>query len=822
MSAAYQELLATYQAAGQPSLGYNPITNTTLPSGPRYYDESAETLDSFVKLGGNDAHLWNYIQNHFWNGSIYGYTSPSTYECEVGFFAFVIGYFYAVSGYNLANFSRVYLDLYNKLLVSGWGSVAWGVPGVLQHASGNPQLRLENTLGAIQALQAYCGSSSWQSSFVDLLSGSEKAWTALLASPLYSAGRFKLHSDVGFSDDGTALGMMTLFLEGIIPSTGSLAMPLNDEGYQDVEGLSPATLFRFDYANTRIRIPVNPGELKFQFGTGVASSTFPSAGVYDVQFDSSWNVVTSVNWAGPLDSQFEYLAANTSSPASPPAYYPPSLGVTSTLASSNSTFYCEWFPSATLSGFMLSDNNTGTMVNETWTSFNSLGMGNSWSNTSLTLNDTANSVVQWKFYANDTSNNWNDTMPFQNLTIRPKIHDIAVTSVVPSKTIIGQGFPLNVSVTVANLGDYRETVNVTTYANMTPVDPPSSIDLASKESSVVIFTWNTSGFDGGNYVMSAYAEPVPNETELNNNNCTDGVVTIAVHDIAVTDINFSRQPTSVNDTVTAYVTAQNNGGNAENFTVSVNCTLVNETVIGVEPLTLAPEESATLNFTWTPAEVGLCTIKAFTSEIVGDQSPDDNTRIAYLFVSSSHDVAVTNVTCGKTVVCQGYNCSDIDVIVANIGDFTEVFNVTVYVNMTANANLTSIAEFSNVSLNSGNSAILISHWNTTGFSKGNYTINAYAEPVPGDTDTANNNFTGGWVFVSTIGDLTGGTSNPWDFVPDGKVDGKDIAIVALCYGSAPGCPPPYVWNPNSDVNNDAKIDGKDIALVAAHFGQAGP
>jgi hypothetical protein len=70
--------------------------------------------------------------------------------------------------------------------------------------------------------------------------------------------------------------------------------------------------------------------------------------------------------------------------------------------------------------------------------------------------------------------------------------------------------------------------------------------------------------------------------------------------------------------------------------------------------------------------------------------------------------------------------------------------------------------------------------------------------------------------------LTGGTPNLWDFVPDGKCDGKDITIVAICYGSAPGCPPPYTWNANCDVNNDGKIDGKDIALVAIHYGQAGP
>jgi hypothetical protein len=83
-------------------------------------------------------------------------------------------------------------------------------------------------------------------------------------------------------------------------------------------------------------------------------------------------------------------------------------------------------------------------------------------------------------------------------------------------------------------------------------------------------------------------------------------------------------------------------------------------------------------------------------------------------------------------------------------------------------------------------------WNTTGFAKGNYTLSAYAWPVPGETDISDNNFTGGWVFVSMVGDLTGGSANVWDFVPDGKCDGKDVSVLAKCFGSIPGCSPPVI------------------------------
>jgi parallel beta-helix repeat protein len=63
--------------------------------------------------------------------------------------------------------------------------------------------------------------------------------------------------------------------------------------------------------------------------------------------------------------------------------------------------------------------------------------------------------------------------------------------------------------------------------------------------------------------------------------------------------------------------------------------------------------------------------------------------------------------------------------------------------------------------------------------------------------------------------------SPWknpvgDVNMDGKVDGKDIAIVALAFGTVPGDPR---WNALADVNADQRIDGKDMTIVAIHFGK---
>ena len=67
----------------------------------------------------------------------------------------------------------------------------------------------------------------------------------------------------------------------------------------------------------------------------------------------------------------------------------------------------------------------------------------------------------------------------------------------------------------------------------------------------------------------------------------------------------------------------------------------------------------------------------------------------------------------------------------------------------------------------------------------------------------------------------GGTSPPHPVMgswwPDGKVDGKDIALASFSYGTTE-CNSPR-WSYMADVVPDRKIDGKDLALVARLYGK---
>jgi parallel beta-helix repeat protein len=174
---------------------------------------------------------------------------------------------------------------------------------------------------------------------------------------------------------------------------------------------------------------------------------------------------------------------------------------------------------------------------------------------------------------------------------------------------------------------------------------------------------------------------------------------------------------------------------------------------------------------------------------------------------SGHNVAIISAISSKVVIDQGFT-GNLTVYGANRGEYPETFKVTVY------SNTTSVGSVA-LPLQSGSTISITLSWNTTGFAKGNYTISAYAWPVLGQTDTSNNNFTGGWVVVAMVGDITGSTP----FVPDGTVDGRDISTVARSFGTVPG---DLWWNANCDINNDGSIDGKDISIVARHFGQVDP
>lgn len=90
--------------------------------------------------------------------------------------------------------------------------------------------------------------------------------------------------------------------------------------------------------------------------------------------------------------------------STPPTYS--SIGYSSTLAAQSCIFSCKWSDETALSGYIFGTNNTGTWTNETWAV---LAGATAWANVTKTLNSTASYRIEFKWWCNDTSNNWNNT-----------------------------------------------------------------------------------------------------------------------------------------------------------------------------------------------------------------------------------------------------------------------------------------------------------------------------------------------------------------------------------------------------------------------------
>jgi len=251
---------------------------------------------------------------------------------------------------------------------------------------------------------------------------------------------------------------------------------------------------------------------------------------------------------------------------------------------------------------------------------------------------------------------------FYLVKIAPELlqHDVTIIDVLPYETVVYQGDSLLIDVTAANPGDYTETFNVTLYANTTIIGL-ETLYLISGDYETITWIWDTIGFATGNYTISATASQVPGETDTANNIYIDGIVTILPIPYVVT--------------IRAYCYT-------ESTYVSVSITMDGIPTGYTTPYTFTGL-TGTHTFTVPNTDANSHPFKQWstgnTSTTITVSS--GGTYIAY-YQSAVHDVAVTNIVPSKTVVGKGYSLN-INVTAANQGDYTETFNVTVYINTTA-------------------------------------------------------------------------------------------------------------------------------------------
>jgi len=117
---------------------------------------------------------------------------------------------------------------------------------------------------------------------------------------------------------------------------------------------------------------------------------FPETFGSDTLHDYKWSIYCTYTAGAPGDT-------------TPPTYS--NVGTNTTQAGQPCLFHCLWTDDTELSGYIFSWNASGNWQNDTWTS---LSGAEAWANVTKTL-PSSHVVVGYRWYCNDTSNNWNST-----------------------------------------------------------------------------------------------------------------------------------------------------------------------------------------------------------------------------------------------------------------------------------------------------------------------------------------------------------------------------------------------------------------------------
>jgi hypothetical protein len=157
-------------------------------------------------------------------------------------------------------------------------------------------------------------------------------------------------------------------------------------------------------------------------------------------------------------------------------------------------------------------------------------------------------------------------------------HCVGIISVVTAKTVFGLGSSGNVTVNVADKGEYTETFNVTTYANTTNIGTQLVNSLNATCEAILTFAWNTSGLTYGGFTISAHVQPVAGQNDTSGNDFVLGTVKITVPG----DINGDFK-VSLADLV---MLAQAYGSKPNGANWNANADLDNNGIVGLSDLVL--------------------------------------------------------------------------------------------------------------------------------------------------------------------------------------------------------------------------------------------
>jgi PKD repeat protein len=290
----------------------------------------------------------------------------------------------------------------------------------------------------------------------------------------------------------------------------------------------------------------------------------------------------------------------------------------------------------------------------------------------------------------------------------------------PSKPAVGQTVTFNATLSTPNGGEI--TNYIWNFGDTT----------TNTTNPIIAHTYNVPG--NYNATLTVLDSEGQNDTVWT-------TITIHQHNIAVTNITFSKAVVERGFVLDINVTVVNKGNFTETFNITAyadqNATIIgDEVTIGTRNVTLSHENLVIVTFIWDTRGVtlGTYTISAYADPVPYEINLTDNTCVGEtvkITVYYLHDVAIISLIASPVRATLGEPIS-IDVTVENQGNYTEVFRVNLYYTRISDPLIGS----KKITLTAGASTTLTLRW--TPNMTGRYKIRAEANAVPNEFDIADN------------------------------------------------------------------------------------
>jgi len=314
---------------------------------------------------------------------------------------------------------------------------------------------------------------------------------------------------------------------------------------------------------------------------------------------------------------------------------------------------------------------------------------------------------------------------------------------------------LGVEITLATIAMNSKTVTLTVnlYDSMNVLfDSVEVIDLAVSSNGTLVYQYYPLYIPNGAHLGDAtiYADAYTAPVNLGGvPYCPEAqasfTITDILHDVAVIDVTPHTASVYAGENVNVSVIIKNLGYFEESFNVTlffyahaIPCPIAISFIEGLEP-----NADRTLEFKWNTQNVppGNYTLFAYAGEVVGEENLENNLFVdgSVEVISRVHDIAVLDVEPSSTAIIVG-DSVDVCVVVKNLGDYEESFEVTLFYDFIIIGGLV-------VKLEANAQESLVFHWETEGLQEGSYVLSAYAGEVVGEENLENNLFVDGSVDI---------------------------------------------------------------------------